>query len=178
MIKPNVNNNLNLDNLHYLVISEIIHYYTDKYPSNQEEIMTLYLNDNFDIDSSTEDEKTKYNKIKILFNVFNFARRIIYDMTPLELFTFIDTHFDDNWLSMLSYAAERLYGINYYSIIFVATINGLLEDIDSNYILRRDLQEEFNQLLFTLEFNTDKIDDINSQISRYEDTYRLYKKNM
>ena len=157
--------------------NEIISYYFDKYPSNLRPLLILYTG--YDITNATQDELNKYNEITNLFYVFDFARRIIYDMTPFELFTFIDTHFDNKWLMMLNYASEYSYRINYYSIIFVATINGLLEDIDSDFILRGDLQEEFNQLLITLEFNTDKIDEINSQISRYEDTYkRLYKKNM
>lgn len=123
-------------------------------------------------------EVTMFKNIENIFYVFAFARRVIYDMTPLQLFTLIDNQFDYQLLNLMVYASERSYRLNYYSIIFVAFKYGLLEDIDINSILRGDLEEEFNQLLISSEYNTDMIDEINSDISRYEDAYnRLYKTN-
>ncbi len=129
----------------------------------------------YDENDATEDELIKYEEVTNIFYVFDFARNIIYDMTPLELFTFIDTHFDYDWLRMLTYASERSYSVNYYAIVFVASMYGLLEYMDVNSVLRGELEEEYNHVLLEKECTMDKIEELTSYISMYENTY---KRNM
>lgn len=129
----------------------------------------------YDESDASEDELINYEEVTNIFYVFAFARHIIYDMTPFELFTFIDTHFDYDWLRMLSYASERSYRVNYYAIAFVASMYGLLEYIDVNSVLRGELEEEYNRVLLEKECTIHKIEELTSYISMYENTY---KRNM
>ncbi len=125
-----------------------------------------------DENDATEDELIDYEEVTNLFYVFAFARNIIYDMTPLQLFTFIDIHFDYDWLRMLSYVSERSYSVKYYCIIFVSCMYGLLEHIDVNSILRGELEEEYNRVLLEKEYTIQKVEELDSYILMYENTYK------
>ncbi len=122
----------------------------------------------YDENDATIYDIAKYEEITNIFYVFDFARTIIYDMTPLQLFTFIDTHFNDVWLHMLSYSSERSYRVKYYSIAFVASKHGILEYIDFNSVLRGELEEEFNRVLLENEYDIAKIEELTWQIKMYE----------
>jgi hypothetical protein len=126
----------------------------------------------FDESDATEDEVTMYGEITNIFYVFAFARHVIFDMTLLQLFTFIDAHFDYDWLSLLSYASERSYRVEYYAIVFIAVQNGLLSSIDVNSILRGELEEDFERVILEREFSVDKIEELNMCVTRYVETYK------
>ncbi len=125
----------------------------------------------FDESDSTNEDIIAYEEIENIFYVFAFAYRLVKNMTPLQLFIFIDTHFNNKWLSILIYASERSYRVKYYSIIFVATQHGLLEYIDVNSILRGELEENYEQVLLNLEFTNEKIEELNKYIIEYEKAY-------
>lgn len=79
---------------------------------------------------------------------------------PFDMFVFIDTNFDDDWISVFEYCDSRSYGNTYYRILFqsanlqmiepIIRINGYPiknvcqnRGIDKYSILRGDLEEEF-----------------------------------
>lgn len=125
----------------------------------------------YDESEATNYDIAEYEEITNIFYVFDFARTIIYDMTPIQLFTFIDAHFNDVWLSMLSYASERSYRVKYYSIAFVASKHSILEYIDFNSVLRGELEEEFNRVLLENEYDIEKIEELNWHIKMYEGNF-------
>ncbi len=129
----------------------------------------------FDDSDATEDEIRMYGEITNIFYVFSFARHLIFNMTPLQLFTFIDTHFDYDWLSLLSYASERSYRVEYYATAFVAALNGLLPLMDVDSILRGEFEEDFECVLLEKEFSIDKIEELKMCVTAYVQTY---KRNM
>ena len=126
----------------------------------------------FDETNITKNDLAIFYEVIHIFYVFDSARNIIYDMTSLQLFTFIDTHFDNKWLQMLNYASQRSYYLNYYVIIFVASMYGLLEYIDVYSVLRGELEDDFNRVLFEKECTIHKIDEITLYISTYKNMYR------
>jgi hypothetical protein len=148
---------------------EIVFYFYTNSPRRNEFYSFFTTFDELD---ATEDEVTMYGEITNIFYVFAFAKQIIYDMTPLQLFIFIDTRFNSEWLAFINYASERSYRAKYYAIAFVCAKYGLLEDMDVNSILRGELEEEYNCVLLEKEFNVDKVEELNMFISMYEETYK------
>lgn len=149
---------------------EIVFYFYTNSP-RRDEFYSFFTT--FDESDATEDEVTMYGEITNIFYVFAFARQIISDMTPLQLFTFIDAHFDYDWLSLLSYASERSYRVEYYATAFVAALNGLLPLMDVNSILRGELEEDFDRVLMENELNVDKIEELKMCITTYVQRYKL-----
>ncbi len=151
---------------------EIVFYFYTNSP-RRDEFYSFFTT--FDESDATEDEVTMYGEITHFFYVFDFARQIIFDMTPLQLFTFIDAHFDYDWLSLLTYASERSYKVEYYATAFVAALNGLLPFMDVDSILRGEFEEDFERVLLEKEFSVDKIEELKMCVTAYVSTY---KRNM
>ncbi len=150
-------------------ILEIVFYFYTNSPRREfyQKFFTEY-----DETANTQYDLMIYEEITNIFYIFAFAKQIIYDMNPLQLFTFIDTRFNSEWLSLLNYASERSYRAKYYAIAFVCAKYELLEDMDANSIIRNDLEEEYNHVLLEKEYNMEKIEELNSYIYMYEDFYK------
>ncbi len=144
---------------------EIVFYFYTNSP-RRESFSSFFTT--YDESNATKSDLIIYKDVTNIFDVFASSRTIIYDMTPFQLFTFIDNHFNYDWLQMLTYASCRSYGINYFSIIFVSAMYGLLEDIDVNSVLRGELKEEFNRVLLEKEYTVQKVEEIISHVKMYE----------
>ena len=107
--------------------------------------------------------------------IFISARIYCDDLFPnvLAMFVYIDNVFDNNWLTMLDYCAERSYACRYYRIIFYASLNGWLSGMRPSKVLAGELDDEFSMVLLSEEFDIGAIEEIMSIISAKDDEQHM-----
>ncbi len=162
------------EKLSYEDILQIVFYFCIKSP-RREWFQKFFTNFDkskpFNDSDPDQNAVTMYIEVTHIFHVFSFAYHIIYDMTPLQLFTFIDEHFDYGWLAILADVSKFDCGPETYAIAFVAAKHGFLDYLDFNSIYTNEFEDEYNKALLDLEYTDEKINELNSYIIEYENAY-------
>ncbi len=156
-------------------LSRVIHYAV--YESRYRDAYNLRF---FPKTSLSYMDKVKLDMVNNIFTIFNFAQKVIYDMSLYDLFLFIETHFNKKWLAILasiSYDNNDSRKVYYYSMIFVASYNVMLQYIDpyTAFESEEELHIQFQNALKRKEF----YDDCSShEISVFVEDYcdRYYQK--